>query len=214
MVRLTKEIAKCNLFQAGQHKSWWSYAGPCACFTRNTTVQPGQTQSSYEQRHGVESHHQVFPYGALVDYMPTPNPNQDPAPFDRRTRTGLFVGYHLQPGGLFSGDYYVADFEGFRVNPGAWPKDVRIHRTRNVVDVGKIEPISFPLAEYQLRQREIPYDLGFDIAPDVFQNLLGHLTLPGGRLTSPPLSPLTILGNPPMRSTLSLGDWQMGTYRT
>ena len=113
MVRVTKELAKCNLFQAGLHKSWWGFAGQAACFTRNTTVQKGQEKSSYEQRHGCESNHQAFPFGVLVDYMPTPNPNQDPAPFDRRTRTGVFVGYHLQPGGRFSGDYYCADFKPF-----------------------------------------------------------------------------------------------------
>ena len=54
-----------------------------------------------------------MPFGALVDYMPVPNPNTEPATFDKKVRTGLRVGYHCKPGGEWSGDYLVADFEAF-----------------------------------------------------------------------------------------------------
>ena len=163
MVRKTKEMSRANIVQGGQHASWWEYAAPCGCFTRNTA---GGHKSPYYLRHGVESNHLNIPYGAQVDFMPTPNPNKTPAPFESKTKVGILVGYHQQPGGKWSGDYLVAEFEPFRYNPDAKPKDVTVHRVKEVVPPKRLEPIHFPLADYRKRLREIPEAVpNFDPAP-------------------------------------------------
>ena len=66
---------------------------------------------------------------------------------DDRTRKGLLVGYHVQPGGLWSGDYLVVDWEILQQHPDATPGQCRIHRVSDIFcDVAKFE---FPLAEYR-----------------------------------------------------------------
>ncbi len=106
-VGIAKDGTRTFIKQSGMHKSWSGFAAECFCFYRNTEGE----NSSYLRRHEVESNHLRIPHGALVDYMPTPVVGQEPSPFEPRTRTGLFLKPHVQPGGIFSGDYYVADFD-------------------------------------------------------------------------------------------------------
>jgi hypothetical protein len=114
-VRTVKEGGRCELIQAGLHASFWEDACPCFWFKKNTE---GGQDSAYFKRHGVESNHLRIPFGTLVDFMPTPQPdNHDIGPFESKTIPGIFLGYHEQPGGKWSGDYWVAEFEPFRSDP-------------------------------------------------------------------------------------------------
>ena len=47
-------------------------------------------------------------------------------------RKGLFLGYHLHPGGKWNGDYQVADLDQFLDNPAFEMKTARMHRTSRV----------------------------------------------------------------------------------
>jgi len=100
IVGKSKNGTRANLRQGGGTKDWWKFAGPHSVFSKNT--QGGQ-DSPYYKKFGVESNHERFPWFSLVDYMPTPNPNTHPGPWEPRTKPGLFVGYHEQPGGRWSG---------------------------------------------------------------------------------------------------------------
>lgn len=60
--------------------------------------------------------------------MPQPDVKLDA--FAPRTIWGLLVGIHFAAGGIFSGDYYIAEWEPLQQNPTARPRDVRIHRVR------------------------------------------------------------------------------------
>ena len=104
-VRIVKTGIRCLLAQSGLHKSWWPYACRATCVGHNTEVDPRKEDgvSPYYRRHGVHPKTPQIPFGVLVDYMPTPNPNKEPAPFDNKTRPGIFVGLHFQPGGKWSG---------------------------------------------------------------------------------------------------------------
>ena len=44
----------------------------------------------------------------------------------------MFIGYHLLPGGVFAGDYYVVDREELLADPHAGPRQVKIHRVKEV----------------------------------------------------------------------------------
>ena len=48
-----------------------------------------------------------IPFGALVDFMPHSDIKIES--FGGKTIQGIFLGYHIQPGGLWDGDYIVAD---------------------------------------------------------------------------------------------------------
>ena len=114
------------------------------CFGFNTEGKP----SPYEMRHGVESNHDRIPFGARVDFMPTPADAEKYGPFEPKRRSGIFLGYHQQPGGRIIGDYYVVDMEPFLSNPDAAPKDCRIHCIKEVHKPGMHCDLVFPLASY------------------------------------------------------------------
>ena len=156
-VRIVKTGIRCLLAQAGLHKSWWPFACRATCIGHNTEVSPRKDDgvSPYYRRHGVHPKNPQIPFGVLVDYMPTPNPNNVPAPFDCKTRPGIFVGLHFQPGGLWSGDFIVADFAAFQEDPDIQPGShaCSISRTKEVVVPGKHEPIIFPLADFREKER-------------------------------------------------------------
>ena len=59
------------------------------------------------------------------------------------TRKGLFLGYHTQPGELWSGDYWVLDWESIRRQPEAPPCKCRIYRVSEIFNV-KADETAFP----------------------------------------------------------------------
>ena len=62
--------------------------------------------------------------------------------FDPRTKKGIFMGYHIPPGGLWKGDYRVLDFEA--CTKAESTNDVRPFRVREVFPE---ERLSFPVKE-------------------------------------------------------------------
>ena len=54
-----------------------------------------------------------------------------------------------------SGDYFVADWDMLRRNPESEPKAVRVHRIAEVIPLGRLTSLSFPLADYRYRQRVV-----------------------------------------------------------
>ena len=87
--------------------------------------------------------------------MPVPNPNKEPAPFESKAKPEIFVGYHFQPGGKWSGDFLVADFKAFQEEPDVQPgsHSCTASRTKEVVVPGKHEPLKFVLAEFREKER-------------------------------------------------------------
>ncbi len=46
---------------------------------------------------------------------------------------GVFVGYHTHAGGIWSGDYLVADYAPFKKDGDVGRAKVKIHRAKEVV---------------------------------------------------------------------------------
>ena len=55
----------------------------------------------------------LIPFGCLVDFMQLPPLVSGQAKFAPKATPGLFLGYHLLPGGLWGGDYLVASLAEF-----------------------------------------------------------------------------------------------------
>ena len=74
----------------------------------------------------------------MVDFMTQPDTTV--VSMGAKTIPGVFIGCHVQPGGLWSGDYYVAYLAPFRLDCDvAWSK-VKAHRIKEVVShrLGKV----------------------------------------------------------------------------
>ena len=105
-VRKIKEGGGCGIVQSGvNHASFWPLAGDHFCISSNVAIIDGD--SAYNKRHKQGRFKgQSFPFGALVDFAPQPDTKIEA--MGAKTLPGIFMGYHVHPGGLWSGDYLVA----------------------------------------------------------------------------------------------------------
>ena len=127
-VRRTKEGGGCGIVQSGLNpQTFWPAAGEHYCFSTNIAVIDGD--SSYNRRH-TQGHFkgESVPVGALVDFMP--QPDTVVASMGAKTFPGVFPGYHIKLGGLWNGDYLVADLAPFRRDCDVAKSRVKVHRTK------------------------------------------------------------------------------------
>ncbi len=96
-----------------------------------------------------------IPYGAEVDYLPTSATEvelqQKAGP---RMLKGIFVGYKLNPGGAWGGEYLVFDKQAFlATRQGMWVKE---HTTREIYMPGESADdagqLTFPVREGRWKQ--------------------------------------------------------------
>ena len=66
-----------------------------------------------------------------MNSCPKSKPKQDR--LEGRRSWGIFLGYHVQSGGLWNGDYIVADYEPFKNDCDALESKVNIHRIKDVL---------------------------------------------------------------------------------
>ena len=66
------------------------------------------SKSPWERRFGSPFGGVAWPFGASADYRVS-RPSEEPLKFEPVTRAGLFLGYFVQPGFRWSGDYMVID---------------------------------------------------------------------------------------------------------
>ena len=159
-VRKVKDGGRCNLEQSGLRPSWWSYVCMHYCALHN------DKGGAFALRFCEDVKWLRIPFGAMVDYMPTPD--KRPAAFESQCRQGLFFGYHQHAGGKWSGDYYIADWDGLRQNPEAEPRQVRVHRIVEAIPVGRLDDLSFPLVEHRRRQRTVDFGPADPDAEEMF----------------------------------------------
>jgi len=96
------------------------------------------------------------PFGALCDFKPSPAVLKTKVgKFEPKAIPGVFLGYHLHPGGKWRGEYMVAPLREFNGVPfDQLVGKVSVHRIREVIfDPGKLE---FPVREhYNAARRQI-----------------------------------------------------------
>ena len=112
--------------------------------------------------------------GQLVDFMPTPFPQNTPAPFESRTKPGLMCGYAVQPGGKWAGDYFAVEYAPFQENPDLTLGQARkyIHRIKEVKPFKTVDGKSrFPLGERKAKIARLPPQLHVVDGSSVFDPL-------------------------------------------
>ena len=96
--------------------------------------------SPHKRRFGTECETLTqIPFGAKVEFKPQGKRLEGLPKFAPRMLPGLFIGYHLQPGGRFSGDYIVADLEDIT----GQAKHIRLHRIKELLFEAELG-IEFP----------------------------------------------------------------------
>ena len=123
MIRRVKDGTRTNLVQSGLDITWWPHAAMHFCDALNMEMHEGN--SAYNRRHGEHCTALNVPFGMLVDFMPSTGTKVEPSGFAPKAIKGLFLGYHIQPGGKWSGDYYVVAWSDLRDGPDCPP--IRMH---------------------------------------------------------------------------------------
>ena len=142
-VRWTKEATRCNLRQARLPHKWWTFAARHAAFARDVWRKGTDGQTAYERKHGVSSFTgKMVPFGMGIQFRAT-KPNRDKLlEFDARAVDGIFLGWDLQPGMSFKGDYVVAAWSDFQAL--GLDAKVPVHVVREIV---VLESVTFPIAD-------------------------------------------------------------------
>ena len=76
------------------------------------------------------------------------------------------VGYHEQPGGLWSGDYTIVEFAALRTNPDLPPSSCSLHRTSEIVGYDP-KVLYFPLAKHRNASERMVVGREKSLADDV-----------------------------------------------
>ena len=110
-------------------------------------------ESFWSRRHGHEFSGHLVPFGAEIIFKP-PKAKDPHLKFEPVGSRGVFLGYALNPGGRFDGDYLCAKLEDFA--------DMQNVRVFQVKGINPVMPFVFPLRtaaneamQLRLREREV-----------------------------------------------------------
>ena len=119
-MRTVEEGTRTALVHAWLHHSWWPHAGKYWCAARNISCRAKLDEKTpYEKRHGQPFQGAAVPFGAAIYFRPNANLAKRLGKFQPGGPSGtsvgqgtggipgLFIGWHLLPGGLWHGDYLV-----------------------------------------------------------------------------------------------------------
>ena len=103
-----------TIYQSGLAERWWSYA--CRHFCLADNIYSGAWEKRFNKKFGGP----IIPFGAIIDFRPCPTRAiyKPIGKFQTKAVPGIFLGYHLGPGGKWSKDYYVAEISAFQKSIG------------------------------------------------------------------------------------------------
>jgi hypothetical protein len=138
-IRTLLEATRSALVQAGMPCRFWPMAGSHQSFAIAISEQLNGEPSPYEIRNGVKFDGWRLPFGSLVHYRP-PRPMLKGLPkFAPRSVPGIFVGWHVEPGCRWKGDYLIIPLSSFKQSARRF---YQAHRTKELVS---FDPVNFPL---------------------------------------------------------------------
>ena len=147
--RTVLEWTRPSLEQSGLSLAWAGLAARHALFTRRLTTCNSDGVSIYARRFPDLPEPPLWPFGAELVFKPTPL-QHDAAKCAPRARAGLLVGFHLNPGGPWSGDLLCAELRCFEASAGR--AHVRIFRTKTATWRPDSRP-RFPTFEAKARAK-------------------------------------------------------------
>ena len=117
-VEHVEEGTRTTLCRSGMPVRTWPLAGDYFCNASNFTPHNGVSAWENKNKRGPFPG-KLIPYGARIDFLP-PEPIRKLLPkFGTRGVPGVFLGWHMHPGGKWSRDYKVAALADLDLtNPG------------------------------------------------------------------------------------------------
>jgi hypothetical protein len=104
------------LSHAGMPLAYWPYAIQCYCFGRYAAVVDGE--SPYGKRFLACGRNfaqsKMFVFGLAVRFIPSKVTGDKTEQFSGSTKPGIFMGYGVNSGSIWSGEYLVAHAKEFR----------------------------------------------------------------------------------------------------
>ena len=140
--RTCLEWSRHGLLQSGLPLEWAALCVRHEMMHRRCQPQK-DGNSIYGERHPGCKLPKLWPFGAKVIFK-VPPLQEDRSKVSPPGRAGVLVGYDVQPGGAWSGDYRVADLRDFE--SGALRKTARVWTSKTVIWDEKITP-EFPIAD-------------------------------------------------------------------
>ena len=129
-IRTLLRGARGALVQAGLPHRFWPWAVRHQAFAQSISDRKGDGTSSWSLVHGEDFAGWVLPFGSLVFYRPPRPATKNLPKFAPRGVPGIFVGWHMEPGCGFRGDYFVIPLASFK-DPNK--REYRAHRIKELV---------------------------------------------------------------------------------
>ena len=133
------EGTRASLLQAGLPPRFWPIAGRHHAFATAVAGGSDGEASPWMKLHGSDFDGWVLPFGCLIHYRPPKPVLKSLAKFSPTTIPGLFLGWHVEPGCAFRGDYLVVALEKFKT-----PSQTSFHAHR-VKEIITFDATNFPL---------------------------------------------------------------------
>ena len=128
-IGIISDGTRAMLAQSSLGHPWWIYASRAFCHHTNVSICSGTDgKTPWFRKHGSEFRSRLFPFGCEARYR-QPIPYRSGLKFDIRGYAGMFLGYHLAPGGHLQGDCLVADPEDLM---NVKDQKARIYRIKEV----------------------------------------------------------------------------------
>ena len=80
--------------------------------------------------------------GASIEFKPTPVVGKPGPKFDPKAIPGIFLGYHVLPGGRWHGDYWVVPVSSFQGKENEMSKKVQLQRVKEVTHTHTLPQMS------------------------------------------------------------------------
>ena len=162
-IRTFYEGTRAALVQAGLPHRFWPMAARHQTVANAISCKADGGPSPWNVRHGADFDGWRLPFGCLVHYRPPKPILKSLKKFDPRTVPGIFVGWHLEPGYSFRGDYLVLPLTMFQVTGR---KKYKAHRIKELVHFDEVQfPLQKAMAEARTTVKE-PKEEGDLIWPD------------------------------------------------
>ena len=162
-IRTMVEGTRAALLQAGLPHRFWPLAGRHHTFATAISDHPDGQPSPYWLKNGKEFDGWRLPFGSLVHYRPPRPVLKSLMKFEPTTLPAIFVGWHLEPGCEWRGDYLVIPLSAFKV-PGR--KMFNVHRIKELVS---FDAMHFPLQAAKIEEMvgvKCPPQKGDAVWPD------------------------------------------------
>ena len=149
-IRTVLEGTRANLVQSGLPEKFWPLAAQHHAMALNLTKRVDADAIPWDLRFGEPFGGMNVPFGAKVLYWNDPKRKATaPSKFGPSSAEGVFLGYHIQPGFIWKGDYIVTPVEGLR----------------DALEIGKlpmlrVNRMEIPVADHSFPALELSHDKG------------------------------------------------------